>query len=70
MKTDSFTYGIKSQGRKEMKKHLEGEIFTFKQAVLAKCYHCMCGYTDGKVSCEIPECPLFPIMQYRGVGWD
>tara|TARA_B100000315_G_scaffold94826_1_gene87156 strand:+ start:9657 stop:9863 length:207 start_codon:yes stop_codon:yes gene_type:complete len=58
--------GIKAQGRKELKKYLIGEKITFKQAVLAKCYECMCGYNDGKVSCEIPECPLYRFMPYKG----
>tara|TARA_B100001964_G_C13945583_1_gene470955 strand:+ start:103 stop:300 length:198 start_codon:yes stop_codon:yes gene_type:complete len=58
--------GIKAQGRKELKKYLRGDKITFKQAVLAKCYECMCGYTDGKISCEIPNCPLYKFMPYQG----
>ena len=58
-------YGIKAKGRKELKKHLEGGKLTYKEGVLAKCYHCGCGYTDGKVSCEIPHCPLYQFMPYK-----
>tara|TARA_B100001964_G_scaffold244234_1_gene324883 strand:- start:415 stop:624 length:210 start_codon:yes stop_codon:yes gene_type:complete len=68
--TDSFKYGITAQGRNELKKHLEGKKITYKQAVLGKCYECNLGYCDGKVSCEIPDCPLFQYMPYKKTGWD
>ena len=58
--------GIKAKGRKELRKYLIGEKITYKQAVLAKCYECMCGYTDGKISCEIQNCPLYKFMPYKG----
>ncbi len=60
-------YGIKAKGRIELKKYLLGEKITFKQSVLAKCYECMSGYYDGKISCEVPKCPLYKFMPYKGV---
>ena len=65
MKTNSYTYGVKAQGKKELGKHIKGEKLTFKMAVLAKCYFCMNGYSDGKISCEITECPLYRFMPYK-----
>ncbi len=66
--TDSIKYGVTAQGRNELKKHLDGGDLTFKQSVLAKCYECNLGYSDGKVSCEIQDCPLFQYMPYENRG--
>lgn len=57
--------GIRAQGTKELIKHLNGERLTQRQAIRAKCYDCMSGYTDGKYSCGIPDCPLYLFMPYR-----
>lgn len=64
---ESDIYGIKAKGKNELAKHLKGEKLTFKQAVLARCYDCTGGYTDGKYSCGIPHCPLHPFMPYRKI---
>lgn len=60
-------YGIKAKGKNELAKYLRGERLTRKQALLARCYDCMGGYTDGKYSCKIVNCPLYPFMPYREV---
>lgn len=65
--TETHIYGIKARGRKELSKHLKGKRLTPKQAVLANCFDCMGGYMDGKYSCGIPDCPLYPFMPYREV---
>ena len=57
----------KAKGRSELIKHLEGKRLTMQQAVFAKCYDCMGGYTDGKYSCGIPSCSLYPLMPYRDI---
>ena len=62
--------GSGARGKGELLKHLDGNRLTQRQAILAKCYDCMGYYADGKVSCEIPECPLFPFMRYRDVSAD
>ncbi len=67
---DSIRHGVKAQGRKELKKHLDGVNLTYKQAALAKCYECNLGYCDGKCSCEVLDCPLFQYMPYKNKGWD
>jgi hypothetical protein len=69
MKRQTKTHipGIKAKGRQELIRHLEGERLTPKQAIIANCYECMGGYTDGKYSCEIPKCSLLPFMPYRDV---
>jgi len=64
-KADIF-YGITAIGRQVLKKHNEGKKLTYKQAVLAKCYECTCGYVDGRFDCRIQDCPLYPYMPYKG----
>ena len=60
--------GMLARGRKELLKHLDGQRLTQRQAILAKCYDCLGYYADGKVCCEITDCPLFPYMPYRKVS--
>jgi hypothetical protein len=38
---------------------------SLKFAILAKCAECMYDYADGRFSCEMPDCSLFPWMPYR-----
>ena len=57
---------ILAQGKKELERYLGGEKITHRQAVLAKCYECMCGYLDGKLDCGIKDCPNYRFMPYRG----
>jgi len=45
-------------------KHLQGKRLTPQQAILAKCSDCMSHYGDGRVDCNVPECPLYPWMPY------
>lgn len=72
MKTgENIAYGISARGRKECIKHLKGGKLTRKEAVLAKCYDCCCGYEDGKEDCKVKGCPLHPYMPFnrdRGKG--
>jgi len=49
----------------DLKRHLAGESLTLSQAVKAKCCDCMAGYVDGRVSCELATCPLFPFHVYN-----
>jgi len=58
-------HGVSAQGRKEYIKHLQENPITLKEGVLAKCYDCMGYYVDGKVDCEMPDCPLYDWMPYR-----
>jgi hypothetical protein len=58
-------FGIAAKGCGELIAHTEGRILTRNQAIRAKCYDCMGGYTDGKGDCEIPRCPLYGFMPYR-----
>jgi len=51
-------------GRKELEKHLKGKRLTRGQALRAKCYECENGYMDGKMPCNIPDCPLYPYNAY------
>ena len=57
---------VLAQGKKELERYLRGEKLTYKEAVLAKCYECMCGYLDGKLDCGIKDCPNYRFMPYRG----
>jgi hypothetical protein len=63
--TEIHIYGIKAKGKGELTKHLKGERLTHKQAIQAKCYNCMGYYADGKYSCGMPDCSLYPFMPYR-----
>lgn len=58
-------YGRQFVGRKEFIKMLNGEKIPASARCKAKCYDCMGFYQDGSFSCEIPSCPIFPIMPYR-----
>jgi hypothetical protein len=54
-----------SAGRTYMIKYLEGGKLSAGQAIKAACFCCEGYYLDGKVDCELPDCPLYPFMQYN-----
>jgi hypothetical protein len=56
---------ISAKGRAELIKHRSGKKLSYKQAVLAKCNECCGFYADGKLDCQIPDCPLYGFMPYR-----
>lgn len=62
---DIENYGQTARGKKELIKHLNGERLTFKEAIYAICYNCSGYYSDGKVDCKMPDCPLYGFMPYR-----
>jgi hypothetical protein len=68
MNAATSTNAISAQGRTELLKHVAGKRLTRNQAIKAKCYDCMGGYTDGKQDCRIHVCPLYPFMPYRNMG--
>lgn len=55
-----------SAGRTQYSRFLLGEKLTYKEAVLAKCYECDGGHSDGRYDCEVPSCPLYLLMPYKG----
>jgi hypothetical protein len=55
---------IKALGVRQLKNYLAGKPLTNREAIIAKCADCMNGFADGKIDCEIPECPLYPLMPY------
>jgi hypothetical protein len=59
-------FGISAKGKTDLLNHLNGERITRNQAIKAKCYDCLGFYSDGKMDCLQPECPLYPYMPYRG----
>jgi len=61
-KMDSFL--PKARGNKELRKHLMGDRLNKRQAILAKCADCQGLYADGRLDCQIPECPLYPFTPY------
>jgi hypothetical protein len=61
-------FGKEAQGRKELVNHLEGGRLTARQMILSKCFECMGFYADGKVDCEMSDCPCYPLMPYRKSG--
>jgi hypothetical protein len=57
------------KGKSEYLRHLEGgKPLTARQAILAKCYECNCGYDDGAEDCKIFACPLYCFMPFRAGG--
>lgn len=65
-KKEIETCGVSARGRKELLRHLEGKPLQRGQAIQAKCYDCAAYYSDGKLDCLLPACPLHPFMPYRG----
>jgi len=58
--------GKTAQGKNEYIDYLENKTkLSPMKAIKANCYQCMGSYFDGRVDCEIPDCPLYPFMPYR-----
>ncbi len=55
-----------STGKGHLLRYLSGERLTQRQAILAKCCDCCGHYVDGRYDCDVPLCPLYPIMPYQG----
>ena len=55
----------RKRGGKELMQHRTGHRLTQRQMILAKCYECCGYYADGGYSCEIPDCPLYPLMPFK-----
>ena len=56
----------KARGRRESEQYqTTGARLTPGKAILANCYDCTCGYSDGKYDCEIEHCVFYPYMPYR-----
>ncbi len=55
-----------SAGRTQYLRFLNGEKLTYREAVLAKCYDCDGGHSDGRYDCEVLSCPLRMYMPYKG----
>lgn len=58
-------YGKASPGKKFMLQYLNGGRLTSGQAIKANCFICMGYYSDGRVGCKMPTCPLYQFMPYR-----
>ena len=54
-----------SSGRTQYLRFLNGEDLTYREAVLAKCAECCCGYVDGRYDCGVSACPLYQHMPYK-----
>lgn len=60
--------GKASGGKTRWLAHQRGERLGPVQAIKGKCYECCGGYSDGRVDCGIPGCPLYPWQPYRKRG--
>lgn len=65
-----MTYEIKNgltsaKGAREFEKHQRGEKLSDYERIKAFCYHCLCGFSGGKIDCKTPHCPLYPRMPYN-----
>ncbi|KYC52634.1 MAG: hypothetical protein AMQ22_00684 [Candidatus Methanofastidiosum methylothiophilum] len=68
-KMNDITIGLTSAiGYRHYKNFADGKKLSFKEAILAKCYDCSCGYVDGKIDCCIEDCPLYQYAPY-GKSW-
>jgi hypothetical protein len=56
--------GKRFRGKALLNKHLNGERLTRNEAIIAKCYECECGYSEGIQKCTITKCPLNPFNPY------
>lgn len=54
-----------SAGRTQYLRFLQGEKLTYREALLAKCYDCDGGHSDGRYDCEVLSCPLRRYMPYK-----
>lgn len=61
-----LTYGMKASGRRELLAHSRGTRITARARCKAQCYHCMGYFQDGKEDCHNPQCPMYPLMPYKG----
>ena len=50
----------------DLHKAQAGEDLTPQRAIEAKCAECMAEHADGKFDCEMPKCPLYKWMPYKG----
>ncbi len=58
--------GKKAKGGKEWFEYAEKKLkLPPNKAILARCYECTGGYTDGRYDCQVEDCPLYPYMPYR-----
>lgn len=62
---DVENFGIRARGQAERIKCLKGESLTRGEAMLAHCYDCTGGYSDGVRDCEIKTCSMYAFMPYR-----
>ena len=53
-----------SPGEKFFHAHQAGKRLTLRQAVRANCAICMGMYIDGRVDCDMADCPLFRWRPY------
>ena len=58
------------KGKKELLRHLQGgKPLTRAEALVAKCYDCMCGYEGGESKdCLAYMCPLYDFQPYKEGG--
>lgn len=64
MKINSIKHAH-GRGKLELLAYMEGKRITRSQAILGKCFECCNGYVDGRVDCNIPDCPLYPWMPFN-----
>jgi len=59
-------HGKTAQGKREYIDYLKTrKKLTPRQAIRANCYQCAGYFIDGKMDCEVNDCPLHPHMSYR-----
>ena len=49
-----------------LRKYLEGEELSKRQAIEAKCSDCMGYWEEGRFDCRMKHCSLYPYSPYKG----
>jgi hypothetical protein len=65
MKLSDIRTWPEHRGKRELLKYMNGQELTYKEAVTAKCFECMCGFIDGRCDCKVSDCPLYGFQPYR-----
>jgi hypothetical protein len=59
---------MKAVGVKDLENYQAGKAkLTATVAIRAKCAECTAKFVDGKFDCEVPKCPLYEWMPYKGL---
>ncbi len=65
MKKENVVDSPKTKGRRLYLEYLDDKKLTPLNSIIANCFECCNGYLDGRMDCELADCPLYRYMPYR-----